>query len=215
MSQMYGDPKLDPDAAANNSMVAAHFDRAGNIIVTDVNESRAVAGKIYAANMGTLSAAIRLLGATIVDRRPQAWIRVPLGTTIIPLLVEVDIFATGAAVFELSVLQCSNDVGEGTSAAASVGPVNLNTRLGSDAGLCTPRQLASADVAVEENPVELAHKTYASGVENLTFTYNPKEKGIVSVLHGPATFALYGGGTTVDAFIKMIWMEVDSSFVRP
>ena len=194
--------------------MAAHFDRQGNLIVVDLNENRAIAGKLFAANFGTLSAVIRLLGTGIVDRRPQAWIRVPQGTTIIPLLVEVEVELAGAAVFELSVLQCSNDVGEGTSAAATVGPVNLNTRLGSDSGLCTPRQLASADVTAEENAVELKHQTYASGVDNARFRYNPRDSGIISVLHGPATIALYGGGTDVDVFVKIVWMEFESALIQ-
>ena len=214
MSQIYGDPQLDPPPSANSSQVAAHFDRQGNLIVVDLNENRAVAGKLFAANFGTLSTVIRLLGAGIVDRRPQAWIRVPLNTTIIPLLVEVEVELAGAAVFEMSVLQCSNDVGNGTSAAASIGPVNLNTRLGSDAGQCAARQLASADVDVEVNAVELQMQTYASGVDNVRFRYNPRDSGIVSVLHGPATLALYGGGTDVDCFVKIVWMEFNSALIQ-
>ena len=215
MSQFYGDPQLDPPASSNSSMVAIHADRQGNLITKHGDLADSVAGKQFVANMGTRSAPITVLGATIVVRRPQAFIRVPLGTTIVPKRVKFTCLTSGASVSEFSVAQCSNDVGNGTSAAATVGPVNMNTRLGADSGQCTPRQLASADVDVEVNPVEYDFQTFASDADDYSWEYLPTRNGEFPVLTGPATWAVYAGGTTVLGWFVFTWTEVASGFLVP
>ena len=215
MSQFYADPQSNPPAASNSSMVAVHADRQGNLVIKHGDLAESVAGKQFAANMGTRSAPITVLGATIVVRRPQAYIRVPQGTTLIPKRVKFTCLTTGAAVSEFSVAACSNDVGNGTSAAASVGPVNMNTRLLGDSGLCTARQLASADVSVEENPIEYDFNTFASGVDDFSWEYLPTRNGEFPVLTGPATWAVYAGGTDVLGWFVFTWTEVASGLLIP
>lgn len=213
MSQIYGDPQLDPPAASNSSMVAAHFDRSGKVITREGSMADAIAGKQFAANMGSQSTPITILGATIVDRRPQAFIRVPLNTAIIPKRISYTCLTAGASVLEFSVAACSNDVGNGTSAAATVGPVAMNTRLGSDSGLCTARQLASADVDAEENPVEYDFHTFASDVDNFAWEWTPHANGEFPILFGPATLAVYAGGTTILGWFTFTWTELASGLL--
>src|SRR5581483_8496832 len=112
----------------------------------------AMAGKVFSANFG--SVATPLTFKAQAANRPDAWIRVPSGTIIIPLKEDIVFETMAGTVTTVDVREAQNDIGNGTSAAATVPPQSLRTDAPS-ASLCTARQLATADTTAETNPISL------------------------------------------------------------
>lgn len=178
-------------------------------------EALAQEGRIVGANMGTVTTPLTFL-ATAANR-PDAWIRVPSGTTILPLLAVVVIEAAAGTVTEIDVRIASNDIGNGTSTAASVGPQGLRTDLPFVSG-CTARQLATADTTAETTPLSIYRRTFAradeAGIAHRGIEVTRELMGF-PVLVGAATWELFIAATTTQAtgFVVMTWAEVPSTSV--
>ena len=215
MSQYYAVPNIEPSPAANQTLVGVHSDRQGNLIVEDVNKNQAVAGKMFVANFGSVTTPLATAATTaIVARRPMAWIRVPDATAIIPVRATIVVESAGATTQgEISVAQASNDVGNGTSTASVLGARQLNTRLGTEAGNCTPRHLSTGDCTLEVDLRELDRFSFAASAVDQKFVYRPQNDGLFSVLHGDASWLIYIGGNAVNFFVQMVWIETSTDLV--
>ncbi len=211
MSQFYGVPNIDPNKASDAGLVAIHTDRQGNLIVENANNNKAVAGKMFVANFGSVTTPLATAATTaITARRPMAWIRVPAETGIIPVRTTIVVESAGATTQgEISVCQASNDVGDGTSTASVLGARQLNTRLGTTAGDCTPRHLSTGDCTLEVDLRELDRFSFAASAVNQKFVYRPQNDGLFSVLHGDASWLVYIGGNAVNFFGQMVWIETN------
>jgi len=214
MSDLRGFTIISPGAAADNTWVGAHSDKFGNLYSLPAELGLTMDGRLYGAHFGTVTTPIATQATTaLAATRPQAWLRVADGTAIVPLSVNIVVEATGATTQgEISIAICQNDVGNGTSAAGTSGPISLNTAV-PRASAVLARQLATAAVTAETNLLELKRFSFAASAVNQDFSWNARSLVIPLVLRGPASFLVYVGGNAVNFYAQMQWMEFSESQV--
>ena len=217
MSEFYvsgGNNNVKRLGGVDQSWLGARGLRDGSLVTADYLEALAHEGRIFTANMGSVTTPLTLL--VTAANRPDAWIRVPSGTTILPLQCTVAIEAMAGTATELDIRIAQNDIGNGTSSAADVGPRSLRTDAPFGVGNCTARQLATADTTAETNPVSVWRKEYilanAAGEDAKGFTVTRDMMGY-PVLVGGSTWEVFVAATTTQAtgFIVMTWAELPST----
>ena len=193
----------------------------GALYTAEWIQRQIIKGNGYGANMGSLSAAELLQTILITTLRPSFWIRVPVGTTIIPFYTSVTVEDTGATNnLEIVLGPVRIDPGNGSSAAATLGgadPVNLHTGKG-NASKCLVRQDSTAAVLAGSDPL-LNNWRIVKGEDNVatpatagenTFEYEPK--GRYPVIVGPGAWSLTIGAiantTAPSAYAHMQWIEL-------
>lgn len=213
MTDMRGYTALAPGLAGDNTWLGAHADRYGNMYDLLAEFGFSANGQLFGCHFGTVTTPLTTAATTaIVAQQPQAWVRVPDGTLIVPVGCNIVVEATGATTQgEISIAIAQNDVGNGTSAAGTSGAISLNTAV-PRASLCTPRQLATANVTAETNLLELDRYTFAASAVNQKFVWNARTQAIVPFLRGPASFLMYLGGNATTFFAQMQWLEFSESY---
>lgn len=218
MSDLYG------IAAQTTSVVVAgeganrriDATRDGALFTSSWYEHLALRGRIVSANFGSVTTPLTFL-ATAANR-PDAWVRVPDGTAILPISINICLEAFAGTVTEIDVRTCQNDIGNGTSTAASVGPLSLRSDSLFTSG-CTARHLATADTTAETNPISIYRRTIptasAAGNDFAGTTLVTREMMGFPVLLGPATWEVFIAATTTQAtgFVIMTWGEVPESML--
>ena len=176
--------------------------------------SAGLEGRIFGANMGVVTTPVAIAATVaIVDTSPQAWIRVPDSTVIIPLYAKFVVEATGITTQgEISHLIAQNDIGNGTSSAADVGPVNLNTAVPA-ASTCTARQDATGAATAPTNPLELSRFSFAASAVNQHFEWSGGNLGVYPIVRGAGSWAMYIGGNAASWYGQMVWMEFTEASV--
>ena len=192
---------------------AIEVTRDGSLFVADYKLKLALQGRVFVVNAGTVTTPLTFL--VTAANRPDVVLRVPSGTTVMPLVVETVLEAAAGTATELDVRMASNDIGSGTSSAASVGPLNLRSD-GPVTSAVTARQLYTADATAETTPISLHRKTWplaqATGLEPYVDYWMPD---VPPILVGPASLAIYIAATTTQAtgFVQILFAEVPSSWV--
>lgn len=198
--------------AGPSTWVGAHATPDGAAYVAPWALSLGLEGKLFGAHFGTVTTPLATPATTaIAAQRPQAWVRVPDGTLIVPLNVEITVETAGATTQgEISIAMTQNDIGNGTSSAGTSGALPMNTAALS-ASNCTCRQLATGDTTAETNLLELKRFSFAASAVNQVFSWNPGHLGITPVVRGGGTLAIYIGGNAVNFFAQVQWAEVTES----
>ena len=186
--------------------------RKAQVVVPDVLQW-VLEGRVFTANVGTLTAPATLAETTITSLQPALAVRVPASITVIPIYTQIIWEATGAAVMEALIRMTNKDFGAGTSTAVT--PVNLNSAYASTQSTCTVGSLysgnGSVDVSVEIKRF-IAHSdmdgTTVIGVEEGAI-YDPfNGKGPICVLKGPATYLVHAANATSSTgFVIAHWAE--------
>lgn len=191
--------------------------RDGSMSTVDFIERMSAAGRLMTANFGSVVTALTFL--ITAANRPDMFIRVPSGTTIIPVKLDIAFNSMAGTVTMVDSRVCLNDIGNGTSSAATVGPVNSRTdnpATGSGvAGLCIARQLATADTTAETTPFSLFRHSYiraddaGSNEKNLHLKRDDLGRPF---LVGPCTWETFVQATTTQAtgFGIKSWIETPS-----
>lgn len=195
---------------AEGAQLQARMTRDGALFEASWAESHALEGRIFTANMGTVTTPLTFL--VTAANRPDAWIRVPDGTMIIPLVCTVALEAYAGTATEIDIRTAQNDIGSGTSSAAAVGPQSNHTGA-PYASNCVARQLATGDTTAETSPLTVWRKVIptagAAGNDAAgCFTVTREMMGF-PVLVGPATWEVFVAATTTQAtgFVVMHWAE--------
>jgi len=171
-------------------------------------------GRMFAANMGTVTTPLTFL--VTAANRPDAWVRNPLGAVMLPYSLAVTLEAMAGTATEIDVRIASNDIGDGTSSAASV-----SRSLRTDApvaSLCTARQLATANTTAETTPVSVYRKTYilanAAGEDAKGGLITREQMGNPICVNA-STWELFVAATTTQAvgFVVMTWAEVPATWL--
>ena len=209
MADMYGLAIVKtPSRVAEGSNIRQRLTRDG--ITIPYLENLAMQGRIFSANMGTVTTPLTFL--VTAANRPDAWIRVPDGTAILPIKCTVVLESAAGTVTEIDVRICQNDIGNGTSSAADVGPLSLRTDSPVTSG-CTARQLATVDTTAETSPVSLYRRTYAradeAGIDFRGIEVTREQMGY-PILMGAATWEVFIAATATQAtgYVIMTWAEV-------
>ena len=202
-------------ASGNNGRREVEGTRDGALFTAGETLKWALQGRLFVANFGTVTTPLTFL--VTAANRPDAVLRVPSGTTIIPLVWETVLEAAAGTATELDIRIANNDIGSSTSSAASVGPINLRN----DAPVVsavTARQLYTADATTEVTPVSIHRVTWplaqASGLKEYTDYWRPAV-GTGGILIGPASLEAFLAATTTQAtgYMQVIWAELPSSYV--
>ena len=198
----------------NNGWRALRGTSDGALYVADYALSASIEGRVMGCHFGTLTTPLATAATTaITTLRPQAWVRIPDGTVIIPLAVDVLVESTGITTQgEISIAMCIVDPGDGTAAAGTLQPVSLNAAAPVTSN-CTTRQLATGDITAETGLRELKRFSFAASAVNQDFTWNAAQTLVVPVLRGPAGLLVYIGGNAVNFFAQMQWIELAESAV--
>ena len=187
--------------------------RDGSLSMADFLEVMIMEGRGYVANMGSVTTPLTFL-ATAANR-PDAWLRVPSGTAILPLAVETILESAAGTATEIDIRMAQNDIGNGTSSAATVGPLPLRSDAPRTSNV-TPRQLATGDTTAETNPVSLHRRCFplaqATGLVPYEDFWTPRP---MAILVGPATLEVFIAGTTNQAtgFVLFRWLELPSTAI--
>lgn len=154
-------------------------------------------GRVFTCNAGSVTTPLTFL--VTADLRPDFVLRVPSGSVVQILGVETILEAAAGTVTEIDYRTTQNDVGNGTSSAATVGPQNLR----SDAprsSLCTARQLYTGDSSDETNPMTVHRRCFplaqSSGLVPYEDHWYPE---FGPVLKGAASFEIFVAATTTQA----------------
>ena len=184
--------------------------RDGALFTADWYEAHALEGRVFGANMGGVTTPLTFL--VTAANRPDAWIRVPDGTMILPLSVNVVLEDFAGTDTEIDIRTAQNDIGNGTSSAATVGPQAMRT----DAPITSnsvARQLATGDTTAETNPLSIWRKTVntanAAGNDNAGSVWVSRAQMGYPVLVGPSTLQVFVAATTTQAtgFVVIHWVE--------
>lgn len=196
--------------ASEGAQLQLRGSRDGALFTASWYEAHALEGRIFGANMGTVTTPLTFL--VTAANRPDAWVRVPDGTMIIPLSVNVALEAFAGTVTEIDLRTARNDIGNGTSSDASIVPQSLHTG-NPYASVCVARQLATADTTAETSPMSIYRRTIptanAAGNDLAGSLLIDRSMMGYPVLVGPATLELFIAATTTQAtgFVVMHWME--------
>jgi len=219
MSQLFVKPGVSPGRVTSDGpWMASHALRDGSLVVADYFEGLGQAGRIYYANMGTVTTPLTFV--VTAANRPDAWIRVPAGTTILPLGCNVVLESAGGTVTEIDVRIAANDIGNGTSSTADVGPrsAKMGSLSAATAGNCTARQLATGDTAGETTPISVFRRTYARSDEaGIGFRGIEVTRAMMGypVVVGAGTWEVFIAATATQAtgYVVLAWGEIPSTDV--
>ena len=198
----------------NASRRALEITRDGALFTAGFTLKAALMGRVFHVNVGTVTTPVTFL--TTAANRPVWVIRVPSGTSILPVKIEHVLEAAAGTATELDIRIAQNDIGNGTSSAADVGPINART----DApytSLCTARKLYTGDATAETNPVSVHRQTWplaqATGLIPYADYWKPEPGEAIVV--GPGSLEALLAATTTQAtgYVQITYVEVPSTWV--
>lgn len=172
-------------------------------------------GKVFVCGAGTETTPVTATSTTTLDSTlPDLYLRIPSGTLVIPLFIQVYYEATGGTIAEGIALVSDSDPGNGTSSAADRTPKNLRARGASSA--CTARQLVTVTPTFTNarefwrfgEPADLdGTVTGESG-----FSWDYRRNAGVPMIVGPGTIHVATGcGTSSTLFITLVYAEFQTS----
>ena len=195
---------------AEGAQLQARGTRDGAMFVADWYEAMALEGRIFGANFGGVTTPLTFL--ITAANRPDMWVRCPDGTMILPLVETITLEAFAGTDTEIDIRLAQNDIGNGTSTAATVAPTPLHTAA-PYASNCTARHLATADTTAETAPISLWRGTIntasAAGNDNAAMKTISRSMMGYPVAAGPATWETFVAATTTqaDGFGIKTWIE--------
>ena len=211
-------------AIARESEGAEVFLRAlrdGSAILSNWKEAAVMGGFGYTATLGAFSTPVvgGGAGSTIDLDEPELIVKIPNGTSLLPLRVDATVQQGTLAdreEYEILVAVDQDNTGGTTTAGANTALDihNLNTLCGKTSA-CTVESLHTG--TMDPDPaldIELAHAVMIAdgdGTEvsfewkSLHLVYEPKNPPIIN---GPALLLLYyGGDTACNGFASVSWLE--------
>lgn len=200
--------------ATEGLKVAVRAWRDGTLGFAEFRDIMAMEGRVFAANFGTVATQLTFLAQAA--NRPDWWVRVPSGTVVIPIFFSVSLGAFAGTVTTVSSRIAQNDIGNGTSSAASIGPLSTNTAAPITA-LTTARQLATGDTTAETNPLEIYKQTIntanAAGNDAAGTIRVKRDEMCNPILVGPGTWEGFIWATTTQAtgYVVASWIELPTS----
>lgn len=207
-------PRVTPDAvSADGGFRAVQGFREGSISTTTFLQRLVAAGYVYGATAGSATTPITAL-TTYAALRPEFVLRgADANICFIPMSMSVSFEVSTGTINEWSIMIGGGDPGNGTSSAATAGPLNLRTdKLGTTAK-AVPRQHYTADETVFANPGPL--EIWRSGQELATaagaFAPNPLIwcPEVKPMLMGLSGLNVFTESTTTaqQYFLTFIWAE--------
>lgn len=175
----------------------------------------AAEGRLFTCGVGQITTPITTnLNVVIDDTQPAFMLRIPTGTTVIPMWMHVYYEATGGTLAEGAAYHTDSDPGSGTSSALTRTPVNMKSR--GPGSSCTGAQVVTSSITYTNNrefwrfgePADLDSTVTGKGGFSWSYLTNSN----VPVCVGPATINLeVAAGTSLSIFITVVYAEFRSN----
>lgn len=173
-------------------------------------------GRVFVANFGSESTPLNFAKTAYDEDQPQAVLRVPSSVVIVPLSVSVYLETSAGTLNEVILGTAQNDIGNGTSTAATIGPISLHAD-GARASQCTPRHLYTANSTALTNKIEFARFGYAfadaTTDPSKRFVWDYMQHAAVPILKGDASLILWIAAATTapTGYATFTWAEFDAA----
>ena len=173
-------------------------------------------GRVFESRHGELSTDVAFETDLVMQTYDLA-VRVPAGTVIVPLRVQVAVETKSAEVFQCIVTTSDND--PGITNHSKFTPLNLNTRYINNSSACTSYITATGSSGTAPTNIAELHRVYVQANiqainESATFdqvVYSPLHgKGLVGIVGSDTeatAFMVQAGGGTVLGYIIAAWAE--------
>ena len=160
-------------------------------------------GRVYHARHGELSTP-QAFETDIVLKTPDMFIKVPAGTVIVPLRVQVVTEATGAEIFQCVISTSTTDPGTVSNHTAFT-PVAQNTKFATRGSAVTVYYLATSTgiSATLANIVDL-HRVYVETDIDVMNETAPFEQVVYDPLRGRGLPAVIGDNKTTNDFLVYV-----------
>lgn len=201
---------LSAGASANASL-----NKRGEQLTMPWHVQLTMEGRVFTCGVGQITTPISAsVNTAIDDTQPAFMLRVPTGTTIIPLWLHAYYEATGAAIAEGAAYVSDSDPGSGTSSALTRTPVNLKSRGGISA--CTGAQIVTSSITYTNNrefwrfgePADLDGTVTGKG----GFMWSYLTHSNIPICVGPATLNVeIACGTSASIFFTCTYAEFRSN----
>jgi hypothetical protein len=187
--------------------------RKGAVIVIDQILEWAIEGRMFRTQQGDANTPVDFVETAYDEDQPQWALTVPTGRIVIPTSLVVTLETQAGTLTELAWSTTTNDIGTGTSTAATISPCRTDAPYGS---ACTARSLYTGNATAATGLIEFTRFVdafvQAAGQQN-RFEWNIRTAGDIPVLVGPATLQmhLHATGTAPTGFGEYTWVEFETS----
>lgn len=218
MATMQMQPAIAPVASTSDAATAGAWRvvqgfREGTISTATFYQRLSAAGMVRTGNIGTIVTPIASVSYVIL--RPEIALRCTSATTMtIPVSLKLSFTVSTGTVVQWWTETGTNDMGNGTSTAATLGPLNLRNDK-TDVGDNVLRYRYTGDATAMTGKRELwryAHElgTAAGAWVPGTVTYAPLlQEGVMPMIAGLGTWATYqvDTGTPDSYYAQVTWIE--------
>ena len=208
----------------DDKFLAVQGTRDGAIYTMDWGMAKALEGRVYVANAGSVTSELTFGAGDIDTTEPDLFLSVPLGTTVVPLEIRVKMQAYGTTlIFELMAATGTGGVA-GTDTNLTYGTLWGNLRSdGPNSSLCTVGHSSAADATyMTTNVVEFWREgimlaaTTATGDDDSsklgeTWVWNAKQAGWAPVLVGASQLMVFASSQAGKGFITIVYAEFPST----
>ena len=213
--QLYGSANTNTLLLSGNAAKrAVEVTRDGAQFVANYEAKFGMMGRIFVVSFGSVTTPLTFL--VTADKRPDWALRVPSGTTLIPISVETVLEAAAGTLTEIDIRIAQNDIGSGSSSAATVGPISTRTDQ-PVTSLVVARQLYTGDATAETNPVSVHRQTFplaqSSGLIPYSDYWRPVFGSILVVGAGTLEGFVAATSTQATGFVVAMFAEAPSGLV--
>lgn len=203
---------------ADDGFISPRALRDGTLVTTPLESALSFEGRMFTAQNGDETTPLTFLA--LAANRPDAWLRAQGSTAIILPTITITLEAAAGTVTEIDIRIADNDIGNGTSTAATVGPFPTNTG-GALSATALCRHLATADTTAGTNErsvwrltIPFAQAT-TEGNGQPTWDITPAMMGYPVLKGGAGSIMVYISATTTQAtgFVTWKWGEVPNNFI--
>ena len=200
-----------PTRVADGAFVGARATRDGGLVVADWKLMMALEGRCFHAGAGLDMTAITSIAFD--QDRPDFWLSIPSGTTILPYRVEVAVMSAEEGTDGAIYIARVTDAPSATAGATATTAIT-NTR--SDlprTSLVTARQLADANLSLTGYSGIAVMSRPVASINPLNFLYEPV---VPEVLVGPAGLYNKASATTTQMLIRVMvsWAEFPTTHIN-
>ena len=194
-------------SGAEGTTPATRVNRQGSLVVISQRMQWSIEGRCFVSSHGTETTPLTALAYD--QDQPEFILSVPTGTTVIPLSIRVNTEGSTGTAKELIIWRTTNEIGNGTSTAATEGPTNLRSDA-PRAALAVPRHLYTANVTLTNYREIWRDSTTIASIA--PFTYEYKDESPVIIV-GPGSLGLQFAATTTQPtfFLNVTWAEFATS----
>lgn len=195
--------------------------RDGSPVVMDWVHALCAEGRVYSINMGTADTAISWSNSAFDADQPDLVVDVPDGIIAIPLYYNVNVVASGAAVYRTSLIVSPTSVLDATACAyTAITPINV--RLGNPR--TTSSCKAAHSVTVNGNdPTSGAIWLLEAGNQgdidaialSSSFSWSINDCAYLPMVEDRGSIVAYTfNGTSGSGFAQLVWAEVEKEAFR-